>query len=123
VQEVYYADINWSLVLKNIPKHAVVYKEISKFPAVRRDLALLLDKQVMFVQVASSVRRNAGNMLAGEVLLFDVYEGEHLPSDKKSYAIGFNLQDSEKTLTDAQVEKTVSRIVEGLQRDCGAQLR
>ncbi len=122
-QEVYYADINWSLVLKNIPKKVVAYKEISKFPAVRRDLALLLDKKVSFAQVAMSVKRSAGNMLSGEVLLFDVYEGEHLPADKKSYAIGFNLQDSEKTLTDAQVEKAVSRIVEGLTRDCGATLR
>ncbi|MDR0763170.1 MAG: phenylalanine--tRNA ligase subunit beta [Bacteroidales bacterium] len=122
-QDVFYADFNWSNILKLLPQKLVQYKEISKFPAVRRDLALLLDKQITFAKVAASVKRNAGSLLYGNVLLFDVYEGEHLPENKKSYAIGFMLQDAEKTLTDAQVEKTVQRVVEGLARDCGATLR
>jgi phenylalanyl-tRNA synthetase beta chain len=122
-QDVFYADFNWSNVIKSLPQKPVRYKEISKFPAVRRDLALLLDKQVTFAQISASVKRNAASLLADEVILFDVYEGEHLPEGKKSYAIGFTLQDSEKTLTDAQVEKTVQRITDALARDCGAVLR
>ncbi|MDR0618457.1 MAG: phenylalanine--tRNA ligase subunit beta [Bacteroidales bacterium] len=122
-QDVFYADFNMSNVIKCLPQKPVQYKEISKFPAVRRDLALLLDKKITFAQVSASVKRNASSLLADEVILFDVYEGEHLPEGKKSYAIGFTLQDNEKTLTDAQVEKNVQRITDALARDCGAVLR
>ncbi|MDR1973516.1 MAG: phenylalanine--tRNA ligase subunit beta [Bacteroidales bacterium] len=122
-QDVFYADFNWSAILKLLPKKAVSYKEISKFHTVRRDLALLIDKNITFAQISSSLKRNANNLLAGEVILFDVYQGEHLPENKKSYAIGFNLLDEEKNLTDQQIERTVQRIVEGLAKDCGATLR
>lgn len=121
-QPVWYADIVWEKVVSMIPKKATQYVAPEKYPAVRRDLSLLLNKTVRFDQL---VRQSfqAERKLLRTVNLFDVYEGKNLDADKKSYALSFTLQDSTKTMTDDQVEQAMSRILTALQKECGATLR
>ncbi len=119
---VFHADFNWDVVLKAMPKKAPEYKEVNRFPEVRRDLALLVDSNVKFAQIEEIARKNEKNLLR-EVSLFDVYEGKNLPEGKKSYAVSFILQDEGKTLTDKQIEKTMERISSALQAGLGCTLR
>ncbi len=120
--EVYYADINWKLLMKAIKNNKVTYTELSKFPAVSRDLALLLDKNIDFVEI-EKIAYSCEKKLLKEVKLFDVYEGKNLEAGKKSYAVNFILQDENKTLNDKQIEKIMAAIVKGLQDKLGAKLR
>lgn len=120
--EVYYADIVWDNVAKAVRKHTVLYHDISKFPAVSRDLALLIDKSVQFAQI-EAVARQSEKKLLRSVELFDVYEGKNIPEGKKSYAVNFILQDDSKTLVDKQIEAIMSKIVGNLKSKLGAELR
>jgi len=120
--EVYYAQINLDLFIKQASKVKVQYKEISKFPSVRRDLALLIDNQIDYKQIEELAFKNEKRLLK-EVNLFDVYEGKNLDEGKKSYAISFVFQDNEKTLTDAQVDKIIEKLITALFNDLGAKLR
>ncbi|MDU1892326.1 MAG: phenylalanine--tRNA ligase subunit beta [Dysgonomonas sp.] len=120
--DVYYAELSWDLLMKEIKKNSITYSEISKFPAVKRDLALLLDKSVLFDQI-EKIAYKAERKLLKEVSLFDVYEGKNLPEGKKSYAVNFVLRDDEKTLNDKQIESIMMRIQTSLEKELGAQLR
>ncbi len=120
-QEVFYADFNWNLVLKLISSK-IKYTDIPKFPEVRRDLALLLNDDIGFDSVFKIARQTEKSLLK-EINLFDVYQGENLPEGKKSYALSFIIQDSSKTLTDAQVDKVMSKLRQNLETELGAVLR
>ena len=120
--EVYFAELNWDALMKEIKKHKVTFAEISKYPVVKRDLALLLDKAVLFDQIERIARKSEKKLLK-EVSLFDVYEGKNLPEGKKSYAVNFVLQDDEKTLTDKQIDAIMQKIQKSLEQELGASLR
>ena len=98
------------------------YREIPKYPEVRRDLALLLDSEVSF-ETLHSIALQTEKELLKKVALFDVYQGDKLPKGKKSYAMSFILQDNNKTLTDKQIDKTMAALVEAFKKQTGAQLR
>lgn len=121
-QEVYYAELNWTALMKTIRKQKVEYREISKYPAVSRDLALLIDKNVEFVTIESVAYRSEKKLLR-KVELFDVYEGKNLPEGKKSYAVNFILQDEQKTLNDKQIDSIMNKIIANLKKEIGAELR
>jgi phenylalanyl-tRNA synthetase beta chain len=120
--DVYFAELSWTLLMKEVKKNKVTFHEISKFPAVKRDLALLLDKQIQFEEI-EKIANESEKKLLKEVILFDVYEGKNLPSGKKSYAVSFYLQDEEKTLTDKQIDGIMKKLQTNLEQKLGAQLR
>ncbi|WP_302953318.1 phenylalanine--tRNA ligase subunit beta [uncultured Prevotella sp.] len=120
--EVYYADINWTAVTKAVRKSAISFREISKYPAVSRDLALLLDKDVKFEAIERIAYQSEKKFLK-EVDLFDVYEGKNLPEGKKSYAVNFILQDESKTLNDKQIDAIMTKIIANLKKELKAELR
>lgn len=120
--EVYYAELSWTLLMKETKKSKVTFSEISKFQAVKRDLALLLDKSVKFADV-KKIANESERKLLKEVTLFDVYEGKNLPAGKKSYAVSFYLQDEGKTLNDKQIDVIMKKIQTNLEQKLGAQLR
>ena len=120
-QEVFFADLNWDAVIKLV-SGKIKYTEISKFPEVRRDLALLVDTGVTFESIYTIARQTEKSLLKS-ISLFDVYEGKNLPEGKKSYAISFMLQDSSKTLTDEQIDKIMGKIRHSLETQVNAQLR
>ncbi len=120
--EVYFAELNWDAIMKAIRNVKVSYKEISKYPAVRRDLALLLDKGVQFAEIVK-IARDTEKKLLKEVELFDVYEGKNLEAGKKSYAVSFILQDENQTLNDKQIDKIMSKLIKNLQDKLDAKLR
>ncbi|MFR9166997.1 MAG: phenylalanine--tRNA ligase subunit beta [Dysgonomonas sp.] len=120
--EVYFAELNWNALMKEVKKHTVTFREISKFPAVSRDLALLIDKNIKFEQIQDIAYKTERKLLK-EVSLFDVYEGKNLPEGKKSYAVNFVLQDDEKTLTDKQIDAIMNKIRANIEKETGAQLR
>lgn len=120
--EVFYAELNWDTLMKEIRKHSITYTDISKFPAVKRDLALLLDKNILFDQI-EKIAYKAERKLLKNVSLFDVYEGKNLPEGKKSYAVNFILQDDEKTLNDKQIDAIMQKIQKSMESELGAQLR
>ena len=103
-------------------KHTVLYSELPKFQAVKRDLALLVDQAVSFTDI-EKVARESERKLLKEVYLFDVYEGKNLPEGKKSYAVSFILQDENKTLNDKQIDTIMNKIIANLQQKLEAQLR
>lgn len=120
--EVYFAELNWDALMKETKKHNVTFTEISKYPVVRRDLALLLDKNILFEQIEKIAYKSEKKLLK-EVNLFDVYEGKNLPEGKKSYAVNFVIQDDEKTLTDKQIDAIMQKIQKSLEQELNAQLR
>ncbi len=117
--EVLYADINWTELMKAVKNVKIGYSEISKYPAVKRDLALLVDKSVTFAQI-EQVARETEKKLLKAVTLFDVYEGKNLEEGKKSYAVSFILQDDNQTLNDKVIDKTMARLMENFQKRLGA---
>lgn len=119
---VYYAELNWTLLMKAVRKNEVLYSEISKYPAVSRDLALLVDEKVEFADIELIARQTEKKLLKS-VELFDVYEGKNLPEGKKSYAVNFILQDETKTLNDKQIEAIMSKLTTNLKNKLGAELR
>jgi phenylalanyl-tRNA synthetase beta chain len=121
-QEVFYADLNWDAIMEMLKNQKTSYKEVSKFPAVRRDLALLLDEKVAFTELEAIALRTDKHLLK-EVKLFDVYQGDKLPEGKKSYALSFVFRDEEKTLTDKVVDKVILKIFKSLEHQLKAELR
>ena len=120
--EVFFADIYWDNLLKAVKKYVVEYKEISKYPAVSRDLALLVDKTVEFEQI-KEIAYSTEKKLLKAVELFDVYEGKNLPAGKKSYAVNFILQDEQKTLNDKQIDSIMKKLIDNLTKRLNAELR
>ena len=108
--------------MKEIKKSKVTFSEISKFPAVKRDLALLLEKNVQFAEI-EKIATESERKLLKDVALFDVYGGKNLPAGKKSYAVSFYLQDEGKTLNDKQIDAIMKKIQTNLEQKLGAQLR
>ena len=121
-QDVFYADLNWDNLMRAIKKNETLYHDISKFPSVSRDLALLIDKSVQFEQIEQIARQTEKKLLKS-VELFDVYEGKNLPDGKKSYAVNFILQDESKTLTDKQIDAIMTKLINNLKQKLGAELR
>ena len=121
-QEVYFADLNWKALMTEISKHKVQYSEISKYPEVKRDLALLLDKSVTFAEI-EKIAFDTERKLLKSVNLFDVYEGKNLEAGKKSYAVSFILQDETKTLTDNQIDAIMKKLLGNFEGKLGAKLR
>ena len=121
-QEVYFAEIDFDQLIKMTKKSKVQFKELSKFPEVKRDLALLVDKSVSF-STLRSIAFGAEKKLLKSVSLFDVYEGDKLPEGKKSYALSFILEDRNQTLTDKQIERTMANIQTQLEQKAHAEVR
>lgn len=119
---VYYAEMSWSALVKAVRKNKTLFSEICKYPAVSRDLALLLDNGVEFADIEDIARQTEKKILK-KVELFDVYEGKNLPSGKKSYAVNFILQDETKTLNDKQIDATMNKLITNLKNKLGAELR
>ena len=121
-QPVYFAELNWTQLMKATRKNEVFYTEISKHPAVSRDLALLIDQNTEFAQIEQIARQTEKKLLKS-VELFDVYEGDKLPAGKKSYAVNFILQDTEKTMNDKQIDAIMQKLIANLKKQLGAELR
>nr|WP_315157423.1 phenylalanine--tRNA ligase subunit beta [uncultured Flavobacterium sp.] len=120
-QEVFYADFNWTVVLKLVSSK-IKFTDIPKYPEVRRDLALLLDNEVTYDAIYKIARQTEKTLLK-EINLFDVYAGSNLPEGKKSYALSFTIQDSSKTLEDNQIDKIISKLQKNFETELGAILR
>lgn len=121
-QEVFFADLQWNNLLKEIKKHKVQFSEIPRYPEVKRDLALLLDKEISFSQIEKIAFESERKILK-KVNLFDVYEGKNLEAGKKSYAVSFLLQDETKTLTDTQIDAIMKKLQNNFETKLGAKLR
>ena len=121
-QPVYFAELNWTQLMKATKKNEVTFTEISKHPAVSRDLALLVDNSVEFAQIEQIACQTEKKLLK-KVELFDVYEGKNLPAGKKSYAVNFILQDAEKTMNDKQIDAIMQKLIANLKKQLNAELR
>ncbi|MBN4051485.1 phenylalanine--tRNA ligase subunit beta [bacterium AH-315-M05] len=126
-EEVFYADFNWDNVVellsaKDEETNGLHYQDVPKFPAVRRDLALLIDREVQFGEIEKIALQTEKHLLQ-EVNLFDVYEGEKIQKGKKSYAVSFVFQDATKTLTDKQVDKIMGELMKSYEKDLKAVIR
>ena len=121
-QDVYFAEIDFDQLVKMTRKQKIAFKELSKFPEVKRDLALLVNKSISFAQLRSVAFATEKKLLKS-VSLFDVYEGDKLPEGKKSYALSFILEDKNQTLTDKQIERTMANLQAQLEQKCGAEVR
>ena len=119
---VFYADFDWEMLINEASKNKVEYTEIPKYPAVKRDLALLIDKATSFAEI-KTIAFNCEKNLLKSVSLFDVYEGEKLGAEKKSYAVSFILQDSAKTLNEKQIDKIMQKLIKSYEKQLGAQIR
>jgi phenylalanyl-tRNA synthetase beta chain len=119
---VFYADFSWFSIIKEISKNKTTFKPISKFPAVRRDLALLVDKSTSFQEI-KKIAKNCEKKFLKAVSIFDVYESDSLGENKKSYAISFILQDEEKTLTDKQIDKIMQKFIKSFEKQLNASIR
>ena len=120
-EEVFYAVFDWDLLLKQ-KRSDLKYSPVSKFPEVRRDLSLVIDKRVTFEQIKAITHQSERSLLRN-INVFDVYEGEKIDADKKAYALSFTLQDENKTLTDKTIDKTMNRIIGAFERELGAIIR
>ena len=121
-QPVYFAELNWTQLMKATKKNEVNFTEIPKYPAVSRDLALLIDQNVEFAQIEQIARQTEKKLLK-KVELFDVYEGDKLPAGKKSYAVNFILQDEEKTMGDKQIDAIMQKLIANIKKQLNAELR
>ena len=120
--EVSFAELSWTALMKETRRATTVFREIPKFPEVRRDLALLVDTAVTFAEIEQTAA-DTDRKLLRRVVLFDVYEGKNLPAGKKSYAVSFYLQDAERTLTDRRIDDLMAKLRRNLESKLGAQLR
>ena len=121
-QECFFADFNWDAILKAAKKNKVSFKELPKFPEVKRDLALLIDEKVKFADLKKAAHKMEKSLLK-KVDLFDIYQGKGIEEGKKSYAMSFIIQDENKTLTDKQIDKIMSKIQNTFEREFDAKLR
>ena len=120
--EVFYVIFNYDNFIKLVGMNTVIYKEVSKFPSVRRDLALLIDKTVTYDSIKELASKQERKLLKA-INLFDVYEGKNLPEGKKSYAVSFQFQDENKTLVDKQIDKVMFKVITALEKELDAKLR
>jgi len=120
-QEVYFADFDWDYWVKQ-EKVDFVYQEISKFPEVRRDLSLVINKEVSYQAIQRIAEQVEKNLLKS-VSVFDVYEGKNLGEGKKSYSVSFMLQDESQTLTDKVIDATMDRLIQRFEKELGAVIR
>jgi phenylalanyl-tRNA synthetase beta chain len=120
--EVLYADFNWDHVIEMAKHNTIIFKDIPKYPEVRPDFALLIDDHITFEQIDTIAKQTEKELLK-EVDLFDVYQGKNLPKGKKSYAVSFTIQDENKTLTDKQIDKIMSKLQANFEEQLGAELR
>ena len=121
-QEVYYLEMNFDALVRSTKKHRIAAEELSKFPEVKRDLALLVDRDVTFAALRSVALATERKLLKS-VSLFDVYEGDKLPEGKKSYALSFILEDKTRTLDDKTIERVMANLTRQFEQQCGAQVR
>ncbi len=121
-QPVFYADFNFDLVMQLVRKNVIINQDIPKFPSVRRDLSMLVDKSVTFNQL-KQVAQKTERKLIKDINVFDVYQGDKLPAGKKSYALSFVIQDDEKTLTDKAIDAIMQKIIYNLDKETGAEMR
>ena len=121
-QEVYYLEMNFDVLVRSTKKHRIAAEELSKFPEVKRDLALLVDRDVTFAALRSVALATERKLLKN-VSLFDVYEGDKLPAGKKSYALSFILEDKTRTLDDKTIERVMANLTRQFEQQCGAQVR
>ena len=121
-QEVYYLEMNFDALVRSTKKHRIAAEELSKFPEVKRDLALLVDRDVTFAALRSVALATERKLLKN-VSLFDVYEGDKLPEGKKSYALSFILEDKTRTLDDKTIERVMANLTRQFEQQCGAQVR
>ncbi|WP_285009212.1 phenylalanine--tRNA ligase subunit beta [Pedobacter faecalis] len=121
-KDVYYADFDWALLLDMVRKNKIINKEVPKYPAVRRDLSMLVDTTVTF-EALSTIAYKSDRKLVKNVQVFDVYMGDKLPAGKKSYALNFTLQDEEQTLTDKQIDSVMQKIMHNLAQTANAEIR
>lgn len=121
-QDVYYADFNWKNILFSTKPHNITFVDLPKYPEVKRDLALLLDKSIRFDQVKELARKTERKLLKS-ITLFDVFEDEKIGKNKKSYAVSFILQDKNKTLTDHQIDEIMTNLMRAYEKELGAQIR
>ncbi len=121
-QEVYYIEIDWSLLTRSISGKTLQVTELSRYPGVRRDLALVIDKSVKYKQLEDLARETAGELLK-EVNLFDVYEGDKIGLDKRSYAMSFFFQDSTKTMNEAEIEAVMNKLMTKFETTLAATVR
>jgi len=121
-KEVFFADFNFDVLLNTVRKNKIVYQEVSKFPAVNRDLSMLIDKNVTF-QSLKQIAQKTERKLLKDVNVFDVYVGDKLPAGKKSYALSFVLQDEEKTLTDKAIDSIMQKLIYNFGKEAGAEIR
>jgi phenylalanyl-tRNA synthetase beta chain len=120
--EVYYADIHWNSILNSITDNQTLFTALPRYPEVKRDLSMILEKSVKYEDI-KKVAKRAGGALLKKINLFDVYEGGQVGNDKKSYAISFTLRDENKTLTDAEIDTVMDRITRKLEKEIGVQIR
>jgi len=121
-QDIFYADFDWAFVLDALKKNKIINKEVPKYPAVRRDLSLLVDQAVTFDEL-KTIAFKSEKKLVKNVQVFDVYQGDKLPEGKKSYALNFTLQDEEQTLTDKQIDAIMQKIITNLAQTAKAEIR
>ncbi|ASB47930.1 phenylalanine--tRNA ligase subunit beta [Alkalitalea saponilacus] len=121
-EAVFFAEFNWDNLVKASSRQQITYSELSRFPEVKRDLALLLDESVQYAAIEQTARKTEKNLLK-RISLFDVYEGDKIGAGKKSYAVTFVLEDTSKTLTDKQIDKTMQKLTMAFERELGAKLR
>lgn len=120
--QVFFADFDWDQLLKIIRKNVIKFKEVSKFPAVKRDLSLLIDEAVTFKQLETIAYKTERKLLK-EVKVFDVYKGDKIPEGKKSYALSFIIEDDEKTLMDKQIDAIVQKLILNFEKEVSAEVR
>jgi phenylalanyl-tRNA synthetase beta chain len=121
-QDVYWGHIEWDLLLKLIKNHSIEFHELPKYPSVKRDLALLLDRGIKFSRIREIAFRTEKNFLH-DINLFDVYESDSLGNNKKSYAVSFILRDDFKTMTDKNIEKIMNNLIKAFENELNAQIR
>ena len=121
-KEIYLANINWSRFIENCFTKPTYFKDLPKFPSIKRDFALLLNKEITFAEIEEISLKTERKILKS-VELFDVYEGKNLPAGKKSYGVSFNFQDKNRTLTDKQVDKIMKKLEKNFVENFNAELR
>ena len=120
--DILYAEIDLKTILNKYLDKPIQFKSISKFPEVTRDLSILIDNELKFEKINKAIKQ-INQKLIKEITLFDVYDGENLPKNKKSYGISFKIQDAEKTLSDAEIEDIMNKVIEKLKKEFSAELR
>ena len=119
---VFVADFNWDLIIDLIQKNKITYAPVNKFPIVRRDLSLLVDNEITFEKL-KKIAKKVDSSLLKDINLFDVFSGDKLPKNKKSYALSFIFEDNTKTLTDFQIDKIMDKLISEYQNSVGAEIR